>query len=510
MLLLVMGNNFLVMFLGWEGVGLCSYLLIGFWFTRQAAADAGKKAFIVNRVGDFGFILGVFLIFSTFGSVQFDEVFGTATQRLVPGGAVATAIALLLFLGATGKSAQIPLYVWLPDAMEGPTPVSALIHAATMVTAGVYMVARCSALYLLAPGAMVVVVIIGLATALLAASIALVQTDIKRILAYSTISQLGYMFVACGVGAFTTGIFHLATHACFKALLFLGAGRVIHALDGEQDIRRMGGLKDHMPVTYMTFLVASLAIAGVFPFAGFFSKDEVLWMALTEANSLVWLLAAVVAVMTSFYMFRLVFLVFHREPTASAAAHHPHEAPSTMRVPLLILAGLSVVAGFVGIPIIEGAHLIRAYLDPVFTRYPLPPGALGHVPHSPGLEIVMLLISLAIAIGGILLAMYMYLIDTTVPERISTRFHGVYQLLMAKYYVDEMYDRLVVEPLKRGAAWLWAQVDMGIVDGTVNQAGEFVRQDSAWLSRVQSGFVRNYALSIFLGAVVVIGYLMIG
>lgn len=510
MLLLVMGNNFLLMFLGWEGVGLCSYLLIGFWFTRQAAADAGKKAFIVNRVGDLGFILGVFLIFSTFGSIQFSEVFGNATQRLVPGGAVATAIALLLFLGATGKSAQIPLYVWLPDAMEGPTPVSALIHAATMVTAGVYMVARCSVLYLLAPGAMVVVLIVGLLTALMAASIALVQTDIKRVLAYSTISQLGYMFVACGVGAFTTGIFHLATHACFKALLFLGAGSVIHALDGEQDIRRMGGLKDHMPITYMTFLVASLAIAGVFPFAGFFSKDEILWAALTEGNFLVWLLAAIVAVMTSFYMFRLVFLVFHREPSASdGVAHHPHEAPSAMRVPLMILAGLSVVAGFIGIPIIEGAHLIRAYLEPVFTRYPLPPGALGHTLHSPGLELVMLLISLAMAIGGILLAMYMYLIDITLPERISTQFRGVYRLLIAKYYVDEIYDRLIVQPVKRGAAWLWAQVDVGLVDSTVNQAGAFVRQDSAWLSRMESGFVRNYALSIFLGAVVVIGYLII-
>jgi NADH-quinone oxidoreductase subunit L len=510
MLLLVMGNNFLLMFLGWEGVGLCSYLLIGFWYTRQTAADAGKKAFIVNRVGDFGFILGIFLIFFTFDSVQFNEVFGSATQRLVPGGVVATAIALLLFLGATGKSAQIPLHVWLPDAMEGPTPVSSLIHAATMVTAGVYMVARCSVLYLLAPGAMVVVVIVGLLTALMAASIALVQTDIKRVLAYSTISQLGYMFVACGVGAFTAGIFHLATHACFKALLFLGAGSVIHALDGEQDIRRMGGLKDHLPITYLTFLVASLAIAGVFPFAGFFSKDEILWAALSEGNFLVWLLAAIVAVMTSFYMFRLVFLVFHREPRASdGMAHHPHEAPSAMRVPLMILAGLSVVAGFIGIPIIEGAHLIRAYLEPVFTRYPLPPEALGHALHRPGLELVMLLISLALAIGGILLAMYMYLIDTTLPERISTQFHGVYRLLMGKYYIDELYDWLVVEPVKRSAAWLWAQVDMGLVDGTVNQAGEFVRQDSAWLSRVQSGFVRNYALSIFLGAVVIIGYLMI-
>jgi NADH-quinone oxidoreductase subunit L len=510
MLLLVLGNNFLLMFLGWEGVGLCSYLLIGFWFTRQAAADAGKKAFIVNRVGDFGFILGVFLIFVTFGSIQFSEVFSRATQQLVPGGAVATAIALLLFLGATGKSAQIPLYVWLPDAMEGPTPVSALIHAATMVTAGVYMVARCSVLYSLAPTAMTVVAIIGLMTALLAASLALVQTDIKRVLAYSTISQLGYMFVACGVGAFSAGIFHLVTHACFKALLFLGAGSVIHALNGEQDIRRMGGLKDSMPITYATFLVASLAIAGVFPFAGFFSKDEILWAALTQGNFLVWLIAAVVAVMTSFYMFRLVFLVFHGNPRAGAETlHHPHEAPSAMQVPLLILAGLSVVAGFIGIPIIEGANLIRAYLEPVFTRYPLPSDALAHAIHRPGLELVMLLISLALAIGGIVLAMYMYLIDTTLPERLASRFQRAYRVLIGKYYVDELYDQLVVEPVKRASDWLWAQVDVGIVDGTINLAGEFVRNDSAWLSRMQSGFVRNYALSIFLGAVVVIGYLII-
>jgi NADH-quinone oxidoreductase subunit L len=510
MLTLVLGNNFLLMFLGWEGVGLCSYLLIGFWFTRQAAADAGKKAFIVNRVGDFGFILGVFLIFVTFGSVQFNEVFGRAAPELVPGGAVATAIALLLFLGATGKSAQIPLYVWLPDAMEGPTPVSALIHAATMVTAGVYMVARCSVLYLLAPWAMAVVVIVGLLTVLLAASMALVQNDIKRVLAYSTISQLGYMFVACGLGAFTAGMFHLVTHASFKALLFLGAGSIIHALNGEQDIRRMGGLKDYMPITYMTFLIAALAIAGVFPFAGFFSKDQILWAALTEGNFLVWLIAAIAAVMTSFYTFRLVFLVFHGKPKANQdMRHQPHEAPSTMRVPLLILAGLSALAGFFGIPLIEGANLIGAYLEPVLTRYPLPPEAFRHALHRPGLELVMLLISLALAIAGILLAMYMYLIDTTLPERLSTRCQRAYRVLLEKYYVDELYDRLVVEPIKRAAEWLWADVEVGLVDGTVNQAGAFIRRDSVWLSRVQSGFVRNYALSIFLGAVVVIGYLII-
>jgi NADH-quinone oxidoreductase subunit L len=510
MLLLVLGNNFLLMFLGWEGVGLCSYLLIGFWFTRKTAADAGKKAFIVNRIGDFGFTIGVLLIFVVFGSIQFSQVFGQAAQQLEPGGFMVTSIALLLFLGAIGKSAQIPLYVWLPDAMEGPTPVSALIHAATMVTAGVYMVARCSVLYLMAPGVLALVAIIGLLTALFAASIALVQTDIKRVLAYSTISQLGYMFLACGVGAFSAAIFHLATHACFKALLFLGAGSVIHALHGEQDIRRMGGLKEHLRVTYLTFLVAALAIAGIFPFAGFFSKDEILWAALTEGNFLYWFMAAVAAVMTSFYMFRLVFLVFHGQPAVGAqATHHPHEAPSVMRGPLLILAGLSVLAGFIGIPIIEGANLIRAYLDPVFTQYPLPPGFASHAVHSPALELTMLLISLALAIGGILLAMYFYLIAPALPGRISARFQGAYQLLLNGYYVDALYDRFVVEPIKVASSWLWAEVDVAVVDGAVNQAGAFVRQDSAWLSRIQSGFVRNYALSIFLGAVLVIGYFIV-
>lgn len=510
MLLLVLGNNFLLMFLGWEGVGLCSYLLIGFWFTRQAAADAGKKAFIVNRIGDFGFIIGVFLIFVSLGTIQFTEVFGRAAQQLVPGGIVVTAIALLLFLGATGKSAQIPLYIWLPDAMEGPTPVSALIHAATMVTAGVYMVARCSVFYLMAPTASTVVLVIGLLTALLAASIALVQTDIKRVLAYSTISQLGYMFVACGVGAFGAAIFHLATHACFKALLFLGAGSVIHALDGEQDIRRMGGLKDHLPVTYATFLIGSLAIAGIFPLAGFFSKDEILWAALTEGNFLIWLIAAIVAVMTAFYMFRLVFLVFHRQPDeAGSAMHHPHEAPTSMRLPLMILAGLSAVVGFIGIPIIEGANLLRAYLDPVFMRYPLPPEMVPHTVHRPGLELVMLLISLALAIGGILLAMYMYLLDPALADRLRQRFQRLYVLLVEKYYVDELYDRFVVEPIKRASGWLWSEVDVAVVDGAVNRTGDLVQRDSAWLSRMQSGFVRNYALSIFLGAVVVIGYLIL-
>jgi NADH-quinone oxidoreductase subunit L len=521
MLMLVLANNFLLMYLGWEGVGLCSYLLIGFWYTRQAAADAGKKAFIVNRIGDVGFALGLLLIFVVFGSMQFSEVLGQAAQRLEMGGTVATAIVLLLFVGAVGKSAQLPLYVWLPDAMEGPTPVSALIHAATMVTAGVYMVARSYALYLMAPAALLVVAIVGVLTAIFAASIALVQNDIKRVLAYSTISQLGYMFLACGVGAFGAGIFHLATHAFFKALLFMGAGSVIHALHGEQDIRRMGGLKAHLPITYWTFVVAALAIAGIFPFAGFFSKDEILWAALTEGNVLFWLIGAMAAVMTAFYMFRLVFVVFHTSPVqasavdmvrashAQPATHHPHEAPPNMHVPLLILAGLSTVAGFLGLPLVEGANLMRAYLDPVFTRYPLPPGLMEHAVHRPWLELFMLVISLLLAGGGILLAMYLYLIDTALPARLSARFPRAYGLLVNKYYVDEFYDWLLVQPFKRASGWLWSQVDVVIVDGAVNRAGVFVRWDSTWLSRVQSGFVRNYALSIFLGAVVVLGYLLV-
>jgi len=417
----------------------------------------------------------------------------------------------LLLAGAVGKSAQVPLYVWLPDAMEGPTPVSALIHAATMVTAGVYMVARTHVLYLLAPGALLVVAIVGALTAIFAASIALVQNDIKRVLAYSTISQLGYMFLACGVGAFGAGIFHLTTHAFFKALLFLGAGSVMHALRSEQDIRRMGGLKDYLPITFGTFFVASLAIAGVPPFAGFFSKDEILWAAWTAPwawGKFVWLIGAVAAAMTSFYMFRLLFIVFHGEPHADAFGPRPHESPRNMHVPLLILAGLSTVAGFIGIPIIEGGNRIGRYLEPVFTRYPLPVGIVGHEVQHSSLELVMLIISLVLAIGGIMLAMYMYLIDSALPERLGVRFARLYRLLLDKYYVDELYDRVIVEPVTSAARWLWTQIDVLVVDGAVDRAGAFVRWDSAWLSRIQSGFVRNYALSMFLGVVVVLGYLI--
>ena len=364
MLLLVSANNFLLMFVGWEGVGLCSYLLIGFWYERRSASDAGKKAFVVNRIGDFGFLLGIFIIFWTFGTLNFREVFAAAAPHFAVGSVVITAATLCLFLGATGKSAQIPLYVWLPDAMEGPTPVSALIHAATMVTAGVYMLARCSALFVLAPISMTVVATVGLLTAFFAATMGMAQNDIKRVLAYSTVSQLGYMVLACGVGAFVSGIFHLMTHAFFKALLFLGSGSVIHGMHGQQDMRHMGGLRKHMPITYWTFVVATLAISGIFPFAGFFSKDEILFNTLVDGHVLYWGVATVAALITAFYMFRAVFMTFHGEERFDHHKVHPHEAPWTMAVPLIILAVLSAVGGFVGFPIIEGAHKFKEFLAP--------------------------------------------------------------------------------------------------------------------------------------------------
>ena len=365
MLILVSANNFLLMFVGWEGVGLCSYLLIGFWYEKQSASDAGKKAFVVNRIGDFGFLLGIFLIFWTFGSVNFTEVFALAAKYPV-GSGVITAITLFLFLGATGKSAQIPLYTWLPDAMEGPTPVSALIHAATMVTAGVYMVARCSALYVLAPISMTVVAAVGALTAIFAATIGMAQFDIKRVLAYSTVSQLGYMFLACGVGAFTSGIFHLMTHAFFKALLFLGSGSVIHGLHGEQDMRKMGDLKKHMPITYWTFLLATLAIAGIFPFAGFFSKDEILFHSLVNGHHVYWGIATVAAFITAFYMFRAVFMTFYGESRVDPHVH-PHESPPLMTVPLMILAGLRRGGRLRGLPHHRGGQQIQGI-----------PGAVHH------------------------------------------------------------------------------------------------------------------------------------
>jgi len=510
MLILVSANNFLLMFVGWEGVGLCSYLLIGYYYEKQSASDAGKKAFVVNRVGDFGFLIGLFLIFYTFGSLNYTDVFGAATDKLTQGGALVTAITLLLFVGATGKSAQIPLYTWLPDAMEGPTPVSALIHAATMVTAGVYMVARCSVLFALAPVSLTVVAVIGGATAFYAATIGITQFDIKRVLAYSTISQLGYMFMACGVGAFASGIFHLMTHAFFKALLFLAAGSVMHAMSGELDMRKMGALRKKLPYTYWTYLFGTLAIAGIFPFAGFFSKDEILFYSL-QRNLGFWILGAVAAVMTSFYMFRSVFMTFWGESRVEPeAAHHLHESPPLMIVPLMILAVLSLIGGAVGIPILEGANRFGNFLDPVFA----PAQAIlshGHHAEHPSvtLELALMGISLAIAFTGLFLARRMYITDPDAPDRVIDKFPEVHSLVYNKYWIDELYDFLFVNSIVNFSRFLWKAFDDAVIDGIVNGVATVTRDFGSTLRRFQSGLVKDYALSILVGVLVVIGYLVL-
>ena len=501
MLILVSANNFLLMFVGWEGVGLCSYLLIGFWYEKKSASDAGKKAFVVNRIGDFGFLLGIFLIFWTFGSVNFTEVFPLAAKYPV-GSGVLTAITLCLFLGATGKSAQLPLYTWLPDAMEGPTPVSALIHAATMVTAGVFMVTRCSTMFALAPVSMTVVAAVGAITAIFAATIGITQFDIKRVLAYSTVSQLGYMFLACGVGAFTSGIFHLMTHAFFKALLFLGSGSVIHGMHGEQDMRKMGGLKKYMPITYWTFFLATLAIAGIFPFAGFFSKDEILFHSLVSGHYVFWGIATVAAFITAFYMFRAVFMTFKGEERFDHHHVHPHESPSLMTVPLMVLAGLSVVGGLVGFPIIEGANKFKAFLAPSITP-------LIHEIHAPvWFEIVMMFFSMAVAGAGIFMAYKMYMKQPELPDKVIAKIPVVYDLVYNKYYVDEIYDATVVEPIKNGSDFLWHGVDENVIDGAVNGSATTIGWLSSHLRKLETGFVQNYALAILVGVVLITGYLI--
>ena len=506
MLILVAANNFLLMFVGWEGVGLCSYFLIGFWYEKKSASDAGKKAFIVNRIGDFGFLLAIFLIFVTFGTVDFTKVFAAAPGKLEVGSTLVTLITLLLFMGATGKSAQIPLYTWLPDAMEGPTPVSALIHAATMVTAGVYMVARCNVLFILAPTSILIVAIIGAATAIFAASIGLAQNDIKRVLAYSTISQLGYMFLACGVGAFTAGIFHLMTHAFFKALLFLGAGSVMHAMAGELDMRKMGALKPHMPRTYWTFLIATLAIAGIFPFAGFFSKDEILWKALTQGGVVFWLIGAVAAFMTATYMFRAVFMTFHGSSRVDPhVARHLHESPGMMTVPLMILAVLSVVGGFIGFPIVEGWNKFNEFLAPVFAKGA--PAEAAH--HAASFEVAMMLVSIAIAGLGILLAFKMYIKNPRLPDQMVERYPTPYSLIANKYWVDEIYDWVFVGPLIRFSVFLWRIIDDILVDGTVNGVAAVARGGSEVFKRLQTGNIQGYGLSILIGVVFLVGYLLV-
>ncbi len=505
MLCLVLGSNFLLMYLGWEGVGLCSYLLIGFWYEKKSASDAGKKAFIVNRVGDFGFALGVMLIFTTFGTLDFGGVFSQASALSSTGGRnIATAITLLLFLGATGKSAQIPLYTWLPDAMEGPTPVSALIHAATMVTAGVYMVARCHALFILAPFTLAVVAVVGALTALMAASIGLVQNDIKRVLAYSTISQLGYMFLACGVGAFSAGIFHLVTHAFFKALLFLGAGSVIHALSGEQDLRKMGGLRKYLPVTYVTFLAATLAISGVPLLSGFFSKDQILSAAFfsPHGGSWLWFLGIVTASMTAFYMFRLFFLTFTGRCRASEEVqHHIHESPHAMTVPLMVLAFLSVIGGYIGLPhAMGGVNAVAGYLEPVFSDLP-------HLPEpSLGMEYLLMATSVIVAALGISLAYFFYIRSPQTAEGLKKNF--AYTLLLNKYYVDEIYQALIVSPLVAGSRWVWQKFDLGIIDGAVNGSAKVVERLAQWGRQLQTGYVRQYAMAVVMGVVLILAYLV--
>ncbi len=556
MLVLVLGANFPVMFVGWEGVGLCSYLLIGFWFQKQSASDAGKKAFIVNRIGDFGFILGMALIFTAFGTLDFQQV-AAAVERYAPEATmgVVTIATLLLFLGATGKSAQIPLYVWLPDAMEGPTPVSALIHAATMVTAGVYMIGRNAVLFSHAPMTMEVVAVIGCATALFAGTIGLVQNDIKRVLAYSTVSQLGYMFLAMGVGAFSAGIFHLYTHAFFKALLFLGSGAVIHALAGEQDLRNMGGLKKDLPVTYWTFVIGALAIAGVPLLSGFFSKDEILYETFRSGHTLLWTVGIVTSLLTATYMFRLVFLAFHgpspsaaigpaahaapahpeeEEPAAHKAADHAphahgahlHDAPPAMAWPLIILAAGSIVAGYVGVPhALGGSNRIHEFLAPSFTV-----GATGSAEEAgtqraaethgtaeaagehaaeaeTSTELKLMAVSSVIALAGIGLATFFFLKRRDRADAVAHAMPGPYRLLLNKYYVDELYDTVIVQPIKRiSTVALWRGVDAAVIDGAVNGTGALVRGTSGVLRRVQSGSMRTYAMSLFLGVVAILGY----
>jgi NADH-quinone oxidoreductase subunit L len=504
MLNLVFADNFLLMFLGWEGVGLCSYLLIGFWYEKKFTGDAAKKAFIVNRIGDFGFLLGMFLIFNTFGSLNFDTVFSGASLLQV-GNPTIMILTLLLFLGATGKSAQIPLYVWLPDAMAGPTPVSALIHAATMVTAGVYMVARCSVLFALAPFTMEVLAVVGAVTAVFAATIGLVQNDIKKVLAYSTISQLGYMFLAMGVAAFSAGIFHLMTHAFFKALLFLGSGAVIHAMHDEQDIQKMGGLKKYLPITYWTFVIGAIAISGIPPFAGFFSKDEILWKAFSSEHGswILWLVGLFGALLTAFYMFRLVTLTFEGEPRFSTKKngheHLPHEAPKTMTIPLIFLAILSIVGGLVGIPHWSG---IEHWLDPVFA--PAQEKLLMSDHGFDWVEILLMVISIVIAVAGIWAARTIYLGRMDIAESFQKKYRKLYELLLNKYKVDEFYNSTIVNPILTGSEKiLWKGIDVHVIDGAVNGSARLVNWCSQTVRKAQTGVAQFYAV-VFVGGIVAV------
>lgn len=506
MLQLVMADNFLLTFLGWEGVGLCSYLLIGFWFEETKNGDAAKKAFIVNRIGDFGFLVAMGIMLVTFGTLNFGEVF---TQAEAMGSApVITAIALMLFLGCTGKSAQIPLYIWLPDAMAGPTPVSALIHAATMVTSGIYLVARANMLFALSPAALTVIAVVAIATALLAALIGIFQNDIKKVLAYSTVSQLGYMFLALGVGAFSAGVFHVLTNAFIKACLFLGSGAVIHAMHHEQDMQKMGGLKKYLPVTYVTFLIATLAIAGIPPFAGFFSKDEILWSAFSQGSALQWVLGAAGAFLTAFYMFRAVYLTFFGTERFDTSRHHPHEVGMTMKFPLIVLAALAIGAGFIGIPeSLGGGNAIHHWLEPVTGRGEEIVARL-HPLQDTAMEIPLMIVSVLVAATGILLATRYYKKRMTLAAQ-EQSLGAVYKLAYNKFYVDEIYDNTVVKPAYAiSNSVMYKIIDVKIIDGIINGFSIVVDGASSIFRKIQTGIVQNYAIVIVIGILLAVGYVI--
>ncbi len=501
MLLLVLGANYLILFVGWEGVGLSSYLLIGFWFKNNAFNDAAKKAFIMNRIGDLGFLIGLFLIILTFKSLSFSTVFTAAAGGWESGNYIIFLITIFLFIGATGKSAQIPLYTWLPDAMAGPTPVSALIHAATMVTAGIYMIIRSNVLYMLAPMTTDIILVIGLATALFAATIGLFQNDIKKILAYSTVSQLGFMFIALGLGAYTTSYFHVMTHAFFKALLFLGSGSVIHAMSGEQDIRKMGNLKGVLPITFFTFLIGTVAIAGIPPFAGFFSKDEILAKAF-EHSPIIWGFAVLGAMMTSFYMFRLVFVTFFGSFRGTEdQKHHLHESPLLMTIPLMVLAVLSIVGGFFNVPeVLGGSAWLEHFLSPVIAKVGTPHE--HHLSHST--EYLLMGISVAAALISIIAAYVIFVAKKTVPNPDGSYDSGFQKLLANKYYVDEVYEAVVTKPLNVLSTATHKFVEVSGIDAFVNFVGEAVIIKGKYVRYFQSGNTGVYLISMVAGVIILI------
>ena len=507
MLILVLGDSFLLMFVGWEGVGLCSYLLIGYYFEKDSAAAAAKKAFLFNRVGDFGVLSAVLMIFLTFGSIDFNTINSEAAVRLEPGGILVTVITLMLFLGATGKSAQIPLFVWLPDAMEGPTPVSALIHAATMVTAGLYMVARLSHLFVLAPLTMNIIAVIGSLTALLAASIAITQTDIKRVLAYSTVSQLGYMFLALGVGAFTTGVFHVMTHAFFKALLFLGSGSVILAVHHEQDMRKMGALKNKLPITYVTMLFGTMAISGIPFFSGFFSKDEILWYAFSSpfGSKWFWGIGFLTAGLTAFYMFRMIYLTFHGESRVDKhVIEHVSESPISITIPLAVLAVLSVFGGFFGVPHIF--HILPNNMELLFH------GFFAEIPGGHGAvltEWILMMLSVLFALLAWYLASRVYQSGFGIASKLREKWDWAYKISLNKWYVDELYNLVLIKPVHILTTHLfWRLFDLNVIDRFVNTSGTAARTAGNTIRPLQNGLTQNYALIFTIGTFMILLYLM--